>query len=441
VLLVAMDREQAGIINRYIKSYFAAIPELKAMVVSETKTGLELNNGVEIVIATNDYRSVRGRTVLAAILDECAFYRSEESASPDIELDRAISPAQATLPASIKFLISSPHKKSGLLWNKHKASFGRNDDRVLVLQAPTLKLNPTFDPVEIELAMESDPAAARAEYFAEFRSDLSNFVDPETIERAITPGVNVRPPRSDCVYYAFADPASGSGGDSMCLAICHHEKERRVLDAIVERRPPFSPDQVCEEFSAVLKSYRVATVTGDRWALGWPTERFQAHGIRYELAAKPKSELYLTLLPLLNSGRCDLLDNPRMVSQFVNLERRTVRGGRDVVDHPTGRGSSSHDDISNVCAGSLTTAADDTPGIIAFYIQENARDKRLADEAALQESELVSVRCPRGTSSAYGRTGVLYNADERGFIRVKPADVNPLCGAGFARVEPEGVAT
>jgi len=52
---------------------------------------------------------------------------------------------------------------------------------------------------------------------------------------------------------------------------------------------------------------------------------------------------------LLNSGRLDLLDNARMISQFVALERRTSRGGRDTVDHAPG----AHDDVANAVAGVL----------------------------------------------------------------------------------------
>ena len=69
-------------------------------------------------------------------------------------------------------------------------------------------------------------------------------------------------------------------------------------------------------------------MTGDRYAGEWPRERFQAHGITYQPAEMNRSELYLAFLPLLNSARVDLLDNPRMVAQFVGLERRTaVREG------------------------------------------------------------------------------------------------------------------
>jgi hypothetical protein len=41
-------------------------------------------------------------------------------------------------------------------------------------------------------------------------------------------------------YLAFVDPSGGSG-DGMTLAIGHQEDDVAVLDAIRERRPPFSP--------------------------------------------------------------------------------------------------------------------------------------------------------------------------------------------------------
>jgi hypothetical protein len=41
------------------------------------------------------------------------------------------------------------------------------------------------------------------------------------------------------------------------------------------------------------------------------------------------------------------LDNPKLINQFIGLERRTARGGRDSIDHPPG----GHDDICNAVAG------------------------------------------------------------------------------------------
>ena len=69
-----------------------------------------------------------------------------------------------------------------------------------------------------------------------------------------------------------------------------------------QSRPPFSPDAVVDDFAALLKSYRVSRVTGDRYAGEFPRELFRKHGIAYELAKQTKSELFRDLLPLLNSG-------------------------------------------------------------------------------------------------------------------------------------------
>jgi hypothetical protein len=138
----------------------------------------------------------------------------------------------------------------------------------------------------------------------------------------------------------------------MTLGISHREGDRVVLDCLRERKPPFSPDDVVIEFSATLKSYGVFSVQGDHYAGIWPQERFAVHGIKYEAAAKPKSDLYRNLLPVLNANRLELLDHPRLIAQLCGLERRTARSGKDSIDHSPG----AHDDIANAVAGAAALA-------------------------------------------------------------------------------------
>ena len=135
----------------------------------------------------------------------------------------------------------------------------------------------------------------------------------------------------------------------MTLCIGHHDpgRETVVIDALREVKPPFSPEIVVEEFSKLLKAYRVTQIVGDRYAGEWPREQFGKFGITYEPSAAPKSDLYRDLLALLNSARVDLLDHPRLISQLVGLERRVARGGRDSIDHAPG----AHDDVANAVAG------------------------------------------------------------------------------------------
>ncbi|HEY5125879.1 MAG TPA: hypothetical protein VIJ35_01025, partial [Bradyrhizobium sp.] len=119
-------------------------------------------------------------------------------------------------------------------------------------------------------------------------------------------------------------------------------------------RPPFAPTVAVAELVQLLKTYHVSSISGDRYAGEWPVEAFAKHDIRYEAAAAPKSTLYINFLPLLNSGRVDLLDNPRLVAQLVGLERHTARSGREGIDHAVG----AHDDIANAVAGAAAFAID-----------------------------------------------------------------------------------
>ena len=161
-----------------------------------------------------------------------------------------------------------------------------------------------------------------------------------------------RAPVSGVSYSAFVDPSGGSA-DSVTLAVGHLEDDVAVLDAIRERRPPFSPEDVVREFAALLKTYRITEVQGDRYAGEWPCERFREHGFTYETAAKPKSDLYRDLLPAINSRMVDLLEDARLFAQIVGLERRVSRAGRDSIDHAPG----AHDDLANAVAGVVATLA------------------------------------------------------------------------------------
>jgi hypothetical protein len=112
VLCLAVDRQQARIVSNYTKAMFRENPNLAPLIVRETDDGMELANRCEIIIATNSFRSIRGRTVVTAVLDECAFWRDEHSANPDEEVYTALMPALARIPGSRLIGISSAYRKS-----------------------------------------------------------------------------------------------------------------------------------------------------------------------------------------------------------------------------------------------------------------------------------------------------------------------------------------
>jgi hypothetical protein len=162
VLCLAVDRDQARIVHRYIAGYFQTVPLLAPFVAHETEDGLELTNSVEIVVATNSYRSVRGRTVACAIFDEAAFWRDEDSANPDVETYSAVMPAMVTLPGAILVIITTAYRRAGLAFQKWAGHFGKDDDDVLVVYGPSTAFNPSLPQHIIDAALARDPEAAAA---------------------------------------------------------------------------------------------------------------------------------------------------------------------------------------------------------------------------------------------------------------------------------------
>jgi hypothetical protein len=360
--IIAADRKQARVIMRYVKGLLTSVPMFSRMIADERAETVTLNNRVVIEVHTASYRTTRGYTIAAALLDELAFWStSEDSAEPDREIITALRPAMATIPGAMLLCASSPYARRGAMWEAYRKHHGKDSSTVLVWKAPTRAMNPTVSQSFVDEQYADDPASAAAEYGAQFRTDVESFISREAIEGSngspgiVSRGVLEREPERGITYSGFVDPSGGSS-DSFTCAIAHRSRHANsgsvvVLDAIREVRPPFSPESVVEEFSVLLKSYGIFKVTGDRYAGQWPVEAFKKFGITYEQGARPKSDLYRDLLPAINSKQIDLLDHKKLVNQLCSLERRTGRGGRDSIDHPPNQ----HDDLANAAAGAITS--------------------------------------------------------------------------------------
>jgi len=355
VMLIAADRRQARVLLRYIRGLLSGVPMLARLIEAETAERIDLTNRVSIEIATASFRTSRGYSLVASLGDEVAFWGGDDAASPDTEILHALRPALATIPGAMLLCASSPYGRRGAMWSTYKRHFGRDDAPVLVWKASTRFMRPDFPQQVVDDAMADDPAAANAEYNAEFRADVETFLDREVFLRCVPDEEAERQPLKGVKYFAFVDPSGGSS-DSMTLAIAHRDDRSSVLDMVREVTPPFSPETVVTNFVADLKRYGLREVTGDRYAGEWVREPFARHGISYKLSEQTKNEIYQTFLPLVNSRQVELLDNSRMVAQFLGLDRRTGKYGRDSVDHAPG----AHDDLANAAAGALVGVVPNT---------------------------------------------------------------------------------
>jgi hypothetical protein len=355
VLLVAPTREQAKIALGYVVGILERSPVLRPLIASVTASVVELKTGVSVEIVSANYRAVRGRAVCCCLIDECAFLRQDESANPDVEIVNAIEPALGRFGEKGVLLIgSTPYARRGVLYEGFRDYHGKEDIDAVCWVSPTRTMNPTYDQKVIDKAIAKDEARGRSEYFAEFRSDIEGFLNRDAIEACVSIGVFERGPLPKFKYVGFVDPAGGSGGDAMTLAIAHQEGNVAILDVIRERKPPFSPEAVTSEFCELLKTYKLAVVTGDNYGSGLAQEPFKKRGINYVVSDRVRSELYLSALPLINSRRVDLLDHSKMLMQFMTLERRVGRSGKDSIDHSPNAGC--HDDVANAVAGAIVNA-------------------------------------------------------------------------------------
>lgn len=370
VMIIAADRKQARVIFRYLTSMLVETP-LRDLVDGEAgQERVDLINGISIEISTANFRSVRGYTLVAALCDEIAFWQGDDSANPDSEILAAIRPAMTTTrPDAMLLCASSPHARTGAMFDSYQRYFGKDDAPVLVWKASTRTMNPSVPQSEVDEAYERDAAKASAEYGAEFRDDVETFVSREKVEASVVEGRNELLPTPGITYVAATDPSGGSS-DSMTFAIAHREGDRAVLDYVEEWIPPFSPEQVVQSICDTCRRYGVNTVTGDRYAGLWPRERFQVHGVTYQVSSLSRSDAYLTMLPAINSGRVELLDQPRMITQLCALERRSAKSGKDSVDHPR----NGRDDIINAAALALVSAALTSQGHADNWIEYLRRE-------------------------------------------------------------------
>jgi hypothetical protein len=262
VLCLSASRDQASLVHNYIRGLLEASPVLAARITHQTQDEITIDGNICIATHSNSYRTVRGRTMLAVVFDETALWHDENSANPDVEVYRAVRPGLMTTRGML-IGISTPYRRSGLLYERFRDYYNKSDPNILVVKGPSTAFNPTLDKADIELARKSDPILARSEFDCEWRDDIGGFISREVLEAAIVPGLRERLPERGQLYVGFIDPAGGSAhADSMTAAIAHAADGKLILDALAEARPPFSPDAVCAEFCELFRRFGVSVVEG-----------------------------------------------------------------------------------------------------------------------------------------------------------------------------------
>jgi Terminase large subunit, T4likevirus-type, N-terminal len=346
-LCLAPNTRQASVSFERTAGLIDASPMLRSMVTDRTKDTIALANNVSIEIRPASHRGLRGVTCCAVCLDEACYFYVEGSNS-DGDILTALRPSLITTRGAL-MIASTPYAEEGEVYRLYRDHYGpKGDSGILVAKATSRQTNPMLPQLVIDRALQRDPVAARSEYLAEFRADLSGFIDRAVVERCIDQGVPSRPYDSRFQYLAFADVASGlaSGGDGdrFAWSIGHRDGEQIIIDLATERKPPFDASTVTAELASCCQAYRIGEVTADRFSHGFFSSELSKHGLSYRASDRDKSRLYIDSLPQIASpGRVRFPDVPAIPEQYALLERKAGSNGHDRVDARGNR----HEDLVN----------------------------------------------------------------------------------------------
>ena len=342
VMLLAPTLKQARIAFRYIRNYLRNSPALNKRVVRITKEEIVLDNGVVIGCYPCTYDGVRGRTIIAVICDELAFWSDEEdSANPAEEVLAALRPGMATVRNPKLIKISTPYGKTGLLWREFQQ---RSELDFLVWQLSTQEMNPTISTSFLEHERKRNEEQFCREYLAEFTDSINGWITPEILDPCIVRGRQQLPFVPNVRYVGALDPASRH--DEFALAILHVLADGKiVVDRLARWRgtkaAPLAFELVLGEVRDILSLYHLNTAVGDQFYYDLLNQYFLKLGIYYEcrqFSANTRATIFANMKQLLLSNKLELLDDPELLRQLRHLrEQKTARGQIDVQTTGGGR--------------------------------------------------------------------------------------------------------
>lgn len=339
-VFIARDQRQAKVCFDYCAGIIEASPLLRELAVNKTQDTISLSGGVDLEIKSASASGIRGISAVAILADEAAHWVTDSaSANADTEILNAARPALATT-GGILAVISSPFARRGEffdLFDKHHGAKG--DPGILVAHGASRTFNKSLPQSVVDRALQRNPIAARAEYLAEFRSDLEGFVSLDTL-RACTGQFAERAPVAGIRYTAGLDLASGSGEDLLGFAICHHdaESDKIVVDFVKEWTPPFSPTGVLAQVAELCRRFGgVETLVGDRYAYNFAREILRPLDLGFLVSEKTTSECFGELLPMPNAHEVEIPQHQVLLAQLGSLEMQTVLTRQDILRTPDRR--------------------------------------------------------------------------------------------------------
>lgn len=277
VITIAPDKDTAKLSISMAREMIRGQPALERLIVSDEKTSITLRRPdgqqvkIEAFAASRGGSSVRGRTILAFLLDEAEFFTSNAEGDGksysvnDIDLFRALKPRLVRNGKGM--LVSTPWPVETLMGAMFERNWGKPTDAVAV-KAPTLLVRGDDPDVAANVADEylKDPENARREYDCEIDGLLGEgFFDAGALSGSVVQ--TVYPGKYNPLWPTAAAVDLGFKHDSSTLAIVQFDGRKYHTCLLMEKRPkagqPLKPSEVIKDFAQAAKRYGCGSVISD----------------------------------------------------------------------------------------------------------------------------------------------------------------------------------
>ena len=352
--IIAPDKDLATEAINYIGGAIRSKPELLALCPGKTEDtesiDIQRERTVEIVVRAAAARGQtgRGRSLVAAALDEAAFFRDHNYKVNDTAIYEALSPR--VLPGGQLIIASTPWAQIGLLYDLFVANHpdpscagvampGKDLRTAIAIHAATLTLRdvPMMREV-VAVERRRDEENASREYDAKFMSaGTSVFFDADTIAKCIDTRL-VLPRTSQYGEEITSGGDLGFAKNSSALAVVHWSGGDACVGELLETKPQagalLKPSVVVGEYASVIARHGGSYLMGDGHYKATAVEALANENVGFVDAPTAPADAFIAARTLMREGRVRIPDNPRLIQQMRETLARRSSGGNVTIVLP-----------------------------------------------------------------------------------------------------------
>ena len=419
VITVAPDKETAKLSIRMAREMIRGNSALERLVVADEQQSITLRRPdgrsvkIEAFAATRGGYAVRGRTIIAFLLDEAEFFTSNsesgasggrEYAVNDREIFRALKPR--LLRNGRGMLISTPWPVETLMGEMFERNWGKAVDAVAV-KATTLQVRGDDEDIVamVQDELTKDPENARRELFCDVDGLFGGeFFDTGALNGSLCPILAGHADVRDGLWLGYRNPKwpiaigcdLGFTRDSSALVAVQFNGQQYVCVAIQELRPkpgqPLKPSKVIEQFTIRTRQYEADGIVADgyyREALHEALDDNKLVLIDAPSGSSGKAEVFQRTRSVLHDGFIKVPDNAlgrRLVQQAKLVTSKPAPGGTTSIKVPRKIGLG-HGDIVSAWTLAVHKLAYDQLGTEKTYFEPGSPEWNREFERRIKTAE------------------------------------------------------